>query len=209
MHRTVRQLQPLLAEQPHSGTTVAFEASAMYLCAATSEPGVVADFDSPAAAVRFRAGLAGCLRERVWVEPLVRGIRYTYEVYRVRVDPVHRAAAVALLAAAWREAAAAITDPRPLSPSAPRWRRRQELAAAAWRAILLACPPVRTSRALRVRLPTPELATVVVRSAHLLGATTSMRRGPGYCLVGVDDTVAAYRLLGQLTPESGRVPVGR
>jgi hypothetical protein len=200
MHRTVRLFQPLLAGQPHSDATDAFEASTMYLCAAASGPGVVADFDGPAAALRFRAALAGCLDTRVWVEPVVRGIRYTYETYRVRVAAGRVPDAVALLAAAWRGAAATLTDPQPLSPSAPRWRRRQELAVAAWRAMLLACPPVRTSQALRVRLPTPELATVAVRSARLLDVATQTRRGPGYFLVGVADNAAAYRLLARLAP---------
>jgi hypothetical protein len=205
MHRTVRQFQPLLAEQPHSDATDAFEASTMYLCAAAAGPGVVADFDHPAAALRFRAALAGRLDTRVWVEPVVRGIRHTHETHRVRVAPARHQDAIALLAAAWRAAAATIVDPQPLSPSSPRFRRRGELAVAAWRAMLLACPPVRTLRALRVRLPTPELATVAVRSARLLDVLTQMRRGPGYVLVCVADNADAYRLLARLAPDH-RVP---
>jgi hypothetical protein len=219
MHRTVRQYRALLAELPGNDTTDAFEASTMFLCTAArrrsggsrspfaeldgggaAEPGVVTDFDSAAAAMRFRALLARCTRERARVEPVVRGIRYSFEVYRVRVAPDHRAETVDRLAAAWRESVATILDPHPLSPSSLRWRRRQDLAATAWRAVLLASPPVRTSRALRVRLPALELATVAVRSARLLGVTTHTRHGQGVCVVSVDDPAAALRFLARLAP---------
>jgi len=208
-------------------TTDAFEASVMYLCTAArrqpgrrpgsvgspwapfphGEPngggaagtGVVADFDSAAAAVRFRDAVARCLRERAWVEPVVSGIRYNFEVYRVGVAPHRRAYAIDLLATAWRDSLATINDRQPLSRSSVRWRRRQELAVAAWRAMLLASPPVRTSRALRVRLPSVELATVAVRSARLLGVDTQMRHGQGVCVVSVEEQAAAYRLLAQVT----------
>ena len=216
-------------------TTDAFEASTMYLCtAARRQPGrrpgptgpgwtpfphgeldgggaagsgVVADFDSAAAAMRFRATLARCLGERAWVEPVVSGIRYNFEVYRVRVEPHRRAYAIESLATAWRDSVAMINKRQPLSRSSVRWRRRQELAVAAWRAILLASPPVRTSRALRVRLPSVELATVAVRSARLLGVETRMRHGSGVCVVSVEEQAAAYRLLAHLAAREPAVDV--
>jgi hypothetical protein len=207
MHRTVQQYRALLAAQPANLATDAFEASTMYLCTAAgrrsrngpaSVPGLVTDFDSAAAAMRFRAMLARYLGDRAWVEPVVCGIRHSFEVYRVMVVPGRRADAANLLAGAWREAAATITDPQPLSATSPRWRRRQDLAIAAWRGMLLACAPVRTSQALRVRLPQVDLATLAVRCARLLGVATHARYAHGLAVVSVDDQPSAFRLLASL-----------
>jgi hypothetical protein len=155
-------------------------------------------FDSTVAAMRFRAMLARYLNDRAWVEPVVCGIRHSFEVYRVMVAPGRRADAADLLAGAWREAAATITNPQPLSSSSPRWRRRRELAVATWRGMLLACSPVRTSQALRVRLPRVDLATLAVRSARLLGVATHARYAHGITVVGIDDQPSAFRLLASL-----------
>jgi hypothetical protein len=155
----------------------------------------LADFDTAVAAARFRAAVARDADFRVWVEPLPGGIRHRHVVHRVLVPGDHGAAAAALLAEAWQEGVRLITDVRPLSPSSARWRTRRDLAAAMWRAALLASQTVRTAHGLRLRTPSSELAAVLVRAARLLDVSAEIRLSCHVPVVCLPDGGEARRLL--------------
>ena len=221
MYRAVQQLRPrlLLAACPQPAAS--FEAAAMFLCATSygrgnrpahrprtagtgaasndrGGPATVADFDSSAAAARFRAAVADQVDHSVWVDRLRYGIRHQYEVHRVQAPGQHVADVLSMLGSAWRRGVLIVTDTRPTSPSSARWRHRRDLATAVWRAALLAGPTVRTTRGLRIRMPT-DLAPVMVRAARLLGVGAEVRHHPSAPIVCIPNDREAMSLLSCLT----------
>lgn len=159
----------------------------------------IADFDTAAAAARFRAAVARDVDFRVWVEPLPGGIRHQHVVHRVLVPGDHGAAVAARLAEAWQDGVRLIAAVRPLSPTSARWRTRRDLAAAMWRAALLASQTVRTAHGLRLRTPSSELAAVLVRAARLLDVSAEIRLSCHVPVVCLPDGRDARRLLAYLS----------
>jgi|GEM_PF-3611739 hypothetical protein len=163
----------------------AFEAACLTRCiraVSVRQPAdLLAEFNSAAAAARL-AELLSRFGPPPRPERVVAGLRRRYELHRLHaVEPDQQA----LLASGWRQGRSVLLDPSATGATAPRHACRQELAAAAWRAALLAAGRhVRTS-VLGVRLADTELAAVLVRSAHLLGATATVARRSGCLLVTV------------------------
>ncbi|HWH00328.1 MAG TPA: hypothetical protein VNV66_13610 [Pilimelia sp.] len=210
MYREVDRFRALLQRQGGTPPTLV-EASVLHLCAtALRRPsGPAAWFDTAVAAHRFAAALAGHLGEPVPVARVRSGIRRHFHVHRVLLEPARAADAYAGLDRAWRAAVELVTDVRPVSPSAPRWRRRRGHAADVWRAMLLAGAPVRRADGLRLRVCGPELATVAIRCARLLGAPAELRRDGGGLQVALAPR-EAHRLLATVAdaePAAAAVPV--
>lgn len=221
MYLAVQRARPRLATAARPRLAMPFEAATMYLCATThgrahqrgrgsvrrpatvgdGATAVVADFDLPDAAARFRAAIADEVSYPVWTQTLRSGIRHRFEVHRVRVPKEHAADLLTMLADAWRRGAELCTNAQPVSPSSPRWRHRQDLATAVWRGMLLSGPAVRTRRGLRVRTP-GDVAPVVVRAAQLLGVTAQMQYHPRTPVVCVDDEREVHILLSLLSLQS-------
>ncbi|WP_432990776.1 hypothetical protein [Dactylosporangium sp. CA-233914] len=206
MFPVIAQVQSALATTESSAAATAFDAAVMYryLTGARAgtrrdrpaswhdrAAGVVADFDSRVAAHRFGTALSAPGRQ-VNVVSVSGGIRHRHLVHRVTVDAAALQPVVDALTTLWRAGAGVLVDPTLLGPTDPRRRRRQEYAGSAWRGVLLAGRPVRTSGALLIRTLDLELAMVLVRSARLLGAhaVTARDRGGRFVRLEGGDTVA-------------------
>ena len=164
----------------------AFEAACLIRCtrveSARQPTTVVAEFSSEAAAARL-AELLTRLGTQARPERITAGVRRRYELHRLHVAEPGQPAAV--LTSGWHRGRAAVLDPSAAGASAPRHARRQGLAAAAWRAALLAGGRHVRTHILGVRLRDTELAAVLVRGAQLLGAAASIAPRSGCLLVTV------------------------
>ncbi|EWM64649.1 MULTISPECIES: hypothetical protein [Micromonospora] len=144
--------------------------------------GGIAEFNREDAAHRMRQ-LLGRLDVPVQHELTTGGLRRRYELHRLAVPPQHRAAYANLLTTGWRQGRRELLGgPFPGASAARRlWRPR--LAAAAWRAALLAGGRHVRRHCLGIRLADRDLAAVLVRSAALLEVPAALRPGAGCFLV--------------------------
>ncbi|SCL48513.1 hypothetical protein GA0070606_1320 [Micromonospora citrea] len=192
----------------------AFEAACLLRCtplpAATGarrpvphhRPAIV-EFNREETAQRFRQ-LLGRLDVPVDHEVTVGGLRRRYELHRLSVPPAHRPAYARVLEAGWRQGRRELLGgPFPGASTARRvWRPR--LAAAAWRAALLAGGRHVRRHILGVRLTDRELAAVLVRGAALLEVPALLRPGTGCFLVCVADGPDRERILHSAALEPAR-----
>lgn len=162
----------------------------------------IAEFDSREPANRFRAAVRMHLDERARLDVAGRGIRHQHWTYSVCAGGVAPQRVAAALNEAWHCGVRILTDLRPISPTSPRSRQRQDLALAAWRGLILAGRPVQAKEGLRLRLPNTELASIAVRAARLLEVPAKMRHQPPLPVVGIDDTFTALELLSRVAPSS-------
>ncbi|MEU8312234.1 MULTISPECIES: hypothetical protein [unclassified Micromonospora] len=175
--------------------TDAFEIACMVRCTPPPAAGVrrldsgshragIAEFNREDAAQRMRQ-LLGRLDVPVEHELTTGGLRRRYELHRLSVPQQHRAAYANLLATGWRQGRRELLGgPFPGASAARRlWRPR--LAAAAWRAALLAGGRHVRRHCLGIRLADRDLAAVLVRGAALLDVPAALRPGSGCFLVVV------------------------
>ena len=163
----------------------AFEAACLVRCAfAQGRPQAVIEFDRGDAAGRLtslltRLGVAAAH------EVQTGGGRRRYDLQRVRVPEMQRAATGRMMAAAWRQGRQALLGNETLGASSPRHAQRVTLAHAAWRAALLAGGRRKRGALMSVRLGDQEMAAVLVRAARLLDVATEVSRRPGCFMVAV------------------------
>ncbi|MEU8336234.1 hypothetical protein [Micromonospora tulbaghiae] len=146
--------------------------------------GGIAEFNREDAAQRMRQ-LLGRLDVPVEHELTTGGLRRRYELHRLSVPPQHRAAYANLLTAGWRQGRRELLGGPFPGASAPRRLWRPRLAAAAWRAALLAGGRHVRRHCLGIRLADRDLAAVLVRGAALLDVPAALRPGSGCFLVVV------------------------
>ncbi|MFC0031583.1 hypothetical protein ACFFMM_18860 [Micromonospora chaiyaphumensis] len=146
--------------------------------------GGIAEFNRQDTAHRMRQ-LLQRLDVPVEHELTTGGLRRRYELHRLSVPREHRSAYAAMLEAGWRQGRRELLGgPFPGASTARRvWRPR--LAAAAWRAALLAGGRHVRRHSLGIRLADRDLAAVLVRSAALLEVPAVLRPGSGCFLVSV------------------------
>ncbi|WP_091091381.1 hypothetical protein [Micromonospora nigra] len=152
------------------------------------------EFNREDAAQRMRQLLAR-LDVPVVHERAVGGLRRRYELHRLHVPGEHRPAYASIVEAGWRQGRRELLGgPVPGASAARRlWRTR--LAAAAWRAALLAGGRHVRRHILGVRLTDRELAAVLVRGAALLDVPALLRPGTGCFLVSVPNGPERDRIL--------------
>ncbi|SHN32314.1 hypothetical protein [Cryptosporangium aurantiacum] len=173
------------------------------------EPGLLAEFDTDAAAQRLVSTLAA-IAPSAAVDSGYQGGRHRYEIHRVTVAPEAGAQVQEVLT---RSASAGATALRtvavvPAGSAAPTAasRRRRELviAAAAWRAALLAVGPGRGGPdGLAVRVGDPWSASTLLRAADLLRVPVRAVRRPGGQLLTVDGRTALGALVHVVTGGTG------
>lgn len=122
------------------------------------------------------------------------GLRRRYRLHRISVPGAHRDAYAELSAAAWRQGRASVLSTAAVGTSAPAYAERLRLAGAAWRAVLLSAGRHMRKHILGVRVSEQDLATVLIRGAHLLGAQATLSPQSGSLLVSVPGA-AAHRIL--------------
>ncbi|MER5334822.1 hypothetical protein [Micromonospora sp. NPDC002717] len=161
------------------------------------------EFNREEAALRFRQ-LLGRLDVPIGHEVTVGGLRRRYELHRLSVPPADRPAYARTLEAGWRQGRRELLGG--LVPGASTARRvwRPRLAAAAWRAALLAGGRHVRRHILGVRLTDRELAAVLVRGAALLDVPALLRPGTGCFLVCVADGPDRERILHSAALEPAR-----
>ncbi|MFY1673394.1 hypothetical protein ACN27G_26085 [Plantactinospora sp. WMMB334] len=173
----------------------AFEAACLVRCIRAEEvrqpTTLVAEFSSEAAATRL-AELLARLGTPARSERVTAGVRRRYELHRLHVAEPGQPG---VLSMGWRQGRTALLDPAAVGASAPRHARRQALAAAAWRAALLAAGRHVRTTILGVRIRDTELAAVLVRSANLLGSAASVAPRSGCLLVTVPGGPDRERIL--------------
>ncbi|WP_172899531.1 hypothetical protein [Micromonospora echinaurantiaca] len=152
------------------------------------------EFNREEAAQRMRQLLAR-LDVPVEHELAVGGLRRRYELHRLSVPREHRPAYARLLEAGWRQGRRELLGGPFPGASMPRRVWRPRLAAAAWRAALLAGGRHVRRHILGVRLTDRELAAVLIRGAALLDVPALLRPGTGCFLVSVADGPDRQRIL--------------
>ncbi|WP_433392397.1 hypothetical protein [Micromonospora sp. KLBMP9576] len=164
------------------------------------------EFNREEAAHRMRQ-LLGRLDVPAEHEVTVGGLRRRYELHRLSVSHPHRPAYARTLDAGWRQGRRELLGGPTLGASAVRRAGRPRLAAAAWRAALLAGGRHVRRHILGVRITDRELAAILVRGAALLDVPALLRPGTGCYLVCVADGPHRERILHStaLGP-AGRVP---
>lgn len=160
--------------------------------------GGVAEFNRADAARRMRQ-LLGRLDVPVEHELATGGLRRRYELHRLYVPREHRSTYAALLETGWRQGRRELLGgPVPGASMARRvWRPR--LAAAAWRAALLAGGRHVRRHSLGIRLADRDLAAVLVRGAALLEVPAMLRPGAGCFLVSVPNGPHRTRIVESAT----------
>ncbi|NJP32611.1 hypothetical protein [Micromonospora thermarum] len=198
-------MEPILLDRPRPPSisppldwltlAAAFEAACLLRCVTPPamvgtrrttpvyRPGIV-EFNREDAALRMRQ-LLDRLDVPVTHERAVGGLRRRYELHRLTVPVARRHAYATALEAGWRQGRRELLGgPVPGASAARRvWRPR--LAAAAWRAALLAGGRHVRRHILGVRLTDRDLAAVLVRGAALLDVPALLRPGTGCFLVSV------------------------
>ncbi|MGR6318398.1 hypothetical protein Q2K19_00810 [Micromonospora soli] len=156
--------------------------------------GGVAEFNREDAARRMRQ-LLGRLAVPVEHELATGGLRRRYELHRLHVPREHRSTYANLLEAGWRQGRRELLGgPVPgASPARRMWRPR--LAAAAWRAALLAGGRHVRRHSLGIRLADRDLAAVLVRGAALLEVPVMLRPGAGCFVVSVPNGAHRTRIV--------------
>ncbi|WP_229397938.1 hypothetical protein [Micromonospora okii] len=200
--------RPAAAPPPLDWRTVAdaFEVACLVRCA--SAPAVparagrhpthalapAAEFNREDAAHRMRHLLAR-LEIPVAHEKITGGLRRRYELHRLQVSREHRATYATLVDAGWRQSRRELLGGVVPGASAARRAARPRLAAAAWRAALLAGGRHVRRHILGVRLTDRELAAMLVRGATLLDVPALLRPGAGCFVVSVADGPDRDRIL--------------
>ncbi|NBE84538.1 hypothetical protein [Micromonospora rubida] len=210
--------EPTLLDRPHLPSTPppldwltladAFEVACLLRCAsppaaqagagrrppAPAHIGPAAEFNREDAAHRMRQLLAR-LEIPVGHEVTTGGLRRRFELHRLQVPREHRATYATLVEIGWRQGRRELLGgPVPGASTARRvWRPR--LAAAAWRAALLAGGRHVRRHILGIRLTDRELAAVLVRGAALLEVPALLRPGAGCYVVSVADGSDRDRIL--------------
>lgn len=219
-------LRRRLQASPLDDTTALIEAAALYRSVtgppaprrADSRPArpvgslglldldALTSFETAAAAERFAVAIARGTGITPRVDSQVRGIRHRHEMHLVRLDDHSHGAVLAALSGGWRAAHAGVLATVPVAGGSPRARRAIRAALAIWRALLLSITPVRNNAELRLRLRDPELLSLAVRAAAVLGVHTRTRTSGSLGVLSVDEPEHVYRLLDQLLP---RIPAMR
>lgn len=147
-------------------------------------PDIFAEFSDSAAANRLAALLraAGVPAGR---DEVVAGGRRRYQLHRVSVPEPWRAAAHQQLDGAWQEGWDVLLDTATTGSSSPRRSHRVALAAAAWRAALLAAGRRSRSVSLGVRVSDRDTATLLLRGARVLGVPAAMHPRTGCWMLTV------------------------
>lgn len=220
------EVKPTLLDRPRSASTphpldwpslaAAFEAACLLRCvnAPTTirhrrdtpvvRPPESVEFNREDAAQRMRH-LLDRFDVSVSHERAVGGLRRRYELHRLTVSPAQPGYA-AMLYTGWRRGRGELLGGPMPGASGLRRMRRAQLAAAAWRAALLAGGRHIRRHILGVRLTDRELAAVLVRSAALLDVPAILRPGTGCYLVSVAQGPESERIM-QAT-ELGATPPG-
>ncbi|WP_343450358.1 hypothetical protein [Micromonospora oryzae] len=167
--------------------------------------GPAAEFNREDAAHRMRQLLAR-LEIPVRHEVTTGGLRRRYELHRLQVAREHRAAYAALAETGWRQGRRELLGGPASGASAPRRTWRPRLAAAAWRASLLAGGRHVRRHILGIRLTDRELAAVLVRGAALLEVPALLRPGAGCFVVSVADGPDRDRILHSVTLDPATGP---
>ncbi|WP_240742236.1 hypothetical protein [Micromonospora zingiberis] len=220
--------EPILLDRPRPPSTLppldwttladAFEAACLLRCMpppatpgqrnAGQQPSLptAIEFNREEAARRTRQ-LLDRLGIAVRHELAVGGLRRRYELHQLHVPREHRPAYAALMENGWRRGRRELLGgPVPGASTARRqWRTR--LAAAAWRAALLAGGRHVRRHILGVRITDRELAAVLVRGAALLDVPALLRPGTGCYLVSVAHGPDREQILRHAAEEVAHRPV--
>ncbi len=140
-------------------------------------------------------------------ERAVGGLRRRYELHRLDVPREHRPGYVAMVENGWHRGRRELLGGAVPGASAARRLRRTQLAAAAWRAALLAGGRHVRRHILGVRITDRELAAVLVRGAALLDVPAMLRPGTGCYLVSVAHGRDRDRILQHAGEEAAQRPV--
>ncbi|MFG1928347.1 hypothetical protein [Cryptosporangium sp. NPDC048952] len=172
------------------------------------EPGLLAEFDTDAAASRLVSTLAAVAPSAV-VESGYQGGRHRYEIHRVTVPRESGAQVLEVLARSASAGASALRAAGGTQAVAGRRRRELVIAAAAWRGALLAVGPGRGGPdGLAVRVGDPWSAGTLVRAADLLQVPVRAVRRPGGQLLTVDGRAALGALISVVTGSGATAAVG-
>ncbi|WP_018214844.1 hypothetical protein [Salinispora vitiensis] len=208
-------MNPTLLDRPRSASTpppldwrtltAAFEAACLLRCATAPTaarrqrgapvhaPGRV-EFNREDAAQRLRH-LLHQLEVPVTHERAIGGLRRRYELHRLTIAPAQQPGYAAILGASWRRGRGELIGAPVRDASLPRRVGRTRLAAAAWRAALLAGGRHIRRHILGIRVTDRDLAAILVRSAALLDAPAILRPGTGCYLVSVPQGPARVRIM--------------
>ncbi|WP_018253298.1 hypothetical protein [Salinispora mooreana] len=201
--------RPRSASTPHPldwlTLTAGFEAACILRCVtapttARRQRGVPVhppervEFNREDAAQRLRH-LLYQLEVPVTHERAVGGLRRRYELHQLTVAPAHQSGYAAMLDASWRRGRAELIGAPVPSASGARRVGRTRLAAAGWRAALLAGGRHIRRHILGIRVTDRDLAAILVRSAALLDAPAILRPGTGCYLVSVPHGTARERIM--------------
>ncbi|WP_433532380.1 hypothetical protein ACQPYA_10275 [Micromonospora sp. CA-263727] len=140
-------------------------------------------------------------------ERAVGGLRRRYELHRLDVPREHRAAYLTLVENGWHRGRRELLGGPLPGASTVRRLRRTGLAAAAWRAALLAGGRHVRRHILGVRITDRELAAVLVRGAALLDVPAMLRAGTGCYLVSVAHGRDRDRILQHAGAQTAQRPV--
>lgn len=127
-------------------------------------------------------------------ETTEQGLRRRYRLHRVTVPAAHHDAYDEVAGAAWRQGRAMVLSTAATGGTAPAHASRLRLAGAAWRGVLLSAGRHMRKHILGVRVTDQDLATVLVRGAHLLGAPATLARQASSFLVSIPGATA-HRVL--------------
>lgn len=208
-------MNPTLLDRPRSASTpppldwrtltAAFEAACLLRCVtaptaarrqrgAPVHPPAQVEFNREDAAQRLRH-LLHQLEVPVTHERAVGGLRRRYELHRLTIAPAQQPGYAAILGASWRRGRGELIGAPVRDASLPRRVGRTQLAAAAWRAALLAGGRHIRRHILGIRVTDRDLAAILVRSAALLDAPAMLRPGTGCYLVSVPQGPARVRIM--------------
>lgn len=208
-------MNPILLDRPRSASTphpldwltltAGFEAACLLRCVTTPttvrrqrgtpvHPPERVEFNREDAAQRLRR-LLYQLDVPVTHERSVGGLRRRYELHRLTVAPAHQPRYAAMLDASWRRGRGELIGVPVRGASGARRVGRTRLAAAAWRAALLAGGRHIRRHILGIRVTDRDLAAILVRSAALLDTPAILRPGTGCYLVSVPHGPARERIM--------------
>ncbi|TDC64618.1 hypothetical protein E1258_07670, partial [Micromonospora sp. KC207] len=139
-------------------------------------------------------------------EVITGGLRRRYELHRLQVPREHQATYATLVDIGWRQGRRELIGGPASGASAPRRAWRPRLAAAAWRAALLAGGRHVRRHILGIRLTDREFAAVLVRGAVLLEVPVLLRPGAGCFVVSVADGPDRDRILHSVTLDPATGP---
>ena len=168
------------------------------------EPGLLAEFDTDAAARRLVSALAS-IAPSASISSGYRGGRHRYEIHRVTVPVGSDSPLREVLARSSSAGATALRAGGCAQTVAGRGRRHDlVVAAAAWRAALLAVGPGRGGPdGMAVRVGDAWSSATLLRAADLVGVPVRAVRRPGGQLLTVDGRAALGALVHVVTGGTG------